>query len=60
MRKSIDTKQNGEVLPELEAKRKMIRIDKNTVILPNEEKVKDRNEYINRYKIKLEQSRSRV
>lgn len=60
MRKPIDTKQNGEVLPELNAKRKILRIDKNTHILPRADKVKDKNAYINYYKKQLEISRSRI
>lgn len=60
MRKPIDTKQNGEVLPELNAKRKMIRIDKNTIILPKAEKVKNNKAYIDHYQKQLEISRSRI
>ena len=56
---TVDTRENGKVLPELPGKRMTIRFDKNTLILPRMEKVNDKREYILQYADKLTDTRKR-
>lgn len=46
---TVDTKENGKILPELPGKRMILRVNSNTIILPRREKVSNKREYIAKY-----------
>ena len=56
---TVDTRENGKVLPELPGQRMTIRYDKNTLIFPKMEKVNNKQEYILQYTDKLTDTRKR-
>mgnify|MGYP003590414239 FL=1 len=56
---TVDTRENGKVLPELPGQRMTIRYDKITLIFPKMEKVNNKQEYILQYADKLTDTRKR-
>lgn len=46
---TVDTRENGKILPELPGKRMILRVNSNTIILPRREKVSNKREYITNY-----------
>ena len=45
----VDTRENGQILPELPGKRILLRVNSTTLILPRREKVSNKREYITNY-----------
>ena len=55
----VDTRENGQILPELPGKRILLRVNSTTFILPRREKVSNKREYINQFIERINKDRKR-
>ena len=55
----VDTRENGQILPELSGKRILLRVNSTTLILPRREKVSNKREYINQFIERVNKDRER-
>ena len=55
----VDTRENGQILPELPGKRILLRVNSTTLILPRREKVSNKREYINQFVERINKDRER-
>ena len=55
----VDTRKNGEVLPELPGEKIMVRYNNSTILLPRKSKVKNKEQYIINYKKLIERDQKR-
>ena len=56
---TVDTRENGKILPELLGKRMILRVNSNTIILPRREKVSNKQEYIKQFIERINKDRER-
>ena len=55
----VDTRENGQILPELPGKRILLRVNSTTLILPRLEKVRNKREYIDNFIERINKDRER-